>query len=266
MSAEPAAEDQRHLRASRPQQTPVERLPRAPAHALARGRLRARVQQVKIDMKTLEVPHVARTGHLSRLDHARSRPARHLRAERRALVAVQLDHARPELLAVAHDPLERRVHVHPAQLDAAAQRRDDLLRRCRRAPPRRALIEDHSERPCAELDRELRVGEVGDAADLDPDGCLIHPSTVARPRAGGPIRPVTAAAAPTPTPRARFGAGEFHCSTTRCTALEAESTALERINLRACWGWAPSSGAGRASPSPFSVRTCRRRWHATGRS
>ena len=50
------------------------------------------------------------------------------RAERRALIAVQLDDASARVLARTHDLLERGVDEHAAQLDPAAQRRDDALR------------------------------------------------------------------------------------------------------------------------------------------
>ena len=121
---EAAAEDQRDLRAARADQRPVERLPRAAPQPLLLRSLRARVEQVEVDVVALEVAHVAGARHLRGLDHARAGPARHLAAERRALVAVQLHERQPEILARPHD-------IAPA----GRSRTPRTARPCAAAPP-----------------------------------------------------------------------------------------------------------------------------------
>ena len=119
-------------------------------------------------MEALERAHVTGTGHLRRLDDAGTGPPGGLGAERRTLVAVQLQHRQPQLVAIALDLLERGVDEHPAQLGSPAQRSDDPPRLGERAASRARGREDHADRPRAELHRELGVVQVGDAADLHP--------------------------------------------------------------------------------------------------
>src|SRR5882724_4122676 len=125
---------------------------------------------MKVDVEALDVAHVARAGHLRGLYHARARAPAHLRTERWPLIAVELDHAQADLLAERDDLLQRGVDEHPAQLDAAAKRRGDALCFGGRAAPGAAVVEDHPERPRAEIACELRVCEVRDATDLHPRG------------------------------------------------------------------------------------------------
>src|SRR5208283_2714204 len=106
---------------------------------------------MEVDVKALEIAHVARAGDLSRLDHPRTIAARGLGAERWALVAVQLQHRQAEILTHLDHPLERRVDEHPAQLHLATHGRGDASRLGQRAAAWAALVEDHAERPCSEL-------------------------------------------------------------------------------------------------------------------
>ena len=102
-----------------------------------------------------------------RLDHLRARAPGGLGAERRALVAVQLQVREVQLLGGLRDLVERRVDEHADQLDAAAQRGRDARGDGRVGRARRVRPEDEAERPRTELDRELGVLGPGDAADLD---------------------------------------------------------------------------------------------------
>ena len=108
----------------------------------------------------------AGAGDARRLDDLAAGAARRLGAERRALVAVQLQVAVADLLGLARDLLERRVDEHPDARHAAAQLGDDRGRGGRVARARRAVPADQPDRPGAELDGELGVLEAGDAADL----------------------------------------------------------------------------------------------------
>ncbi len=79
---------------------------------------------------------------------------------RGALVAVQLQQRQPELVAeLRRDVLQGRVDEHPAQLDAAAQRGADHGGLLERAAAGTALVEDHADRPGAELGGQLGVGK-----------------------------------------------------------------------------------------------------------
>ena len=119
-----------------------------------------------------EVADVAGAGHLSGLDYARAGAPRSLGAERGTLLAVQLQHAQPELLAGLHQLLERRVHKHAAQLHLAAQSCPDPLSLLERGTTRTSVIEDHPHRPRPQRGRELGVLEIRDPADLHPRGRL----------------------------------------------------------------------------------------------
>jgi hypothetical protein len=118
-------------------------------------------------MEGLQRLQVGPRADLDRLDHPAPGPPGGLGAVRRALVAVQLQHGQPNLVGHPGDPVEGRVDEHPRQLHPAAQRRGDRHRVVQPAAARAAVVEDHPERPGAQLDRALGVGQVGGAADLD---------------------------------------------------------------------------------------------------
>ena len=161
------------------QERPVERLPGATAQRSPFGRPRARVEQVEVDVKALEVPDVTRSGDLSRLDHACACPARRLGAERGALIAVKLEHAQTKRLARGGDLIEWSVHEHATQLCVAAQRARDPLRLRQRAGARAVLEEDHPQRPRSELDRQFGVAQACEPAHLHAGWRRGHTPTVA---------------------------------------------------------------------------------------
>ena len=141
---------------------PVPGLPRPAALAAGGG-----VEQVEVGVEALEVLEVRRARDPDRLDHLGAGAARDLGAERRALVAVELDVGEVQRLRGLGDLVEARVDEHADELGAAPQRLRDAggVRRIRGA--RRGRPEDEAERPRAELDGELGVLGTGDAADLD---------------------------------------------------------------------------------------------------
>ena len=204
--------------------------------APARRRARAGIEQVEVDVEALELADVADRRHLHRLDHLRAAAARHLGAVRRPSSPCSCSSVSPSSLAVAHDPLQRRVDEHAAQLHPAAQRARDPQRLRLRAAAGAVLVEDHAHRPRPQLDRQLGVLEAGDAADL-------HARGVARscPHVGHARR------APMQTPRA----GACECARLKrlapcCYSGVSGRGAARRVAIRACSGWEPSSGAGRA--------------------
>ncbi len=158
LRAEAAAEDQRYLRApardQRPSRTspPCRRAsPGAPAHASARRAGGSRRGSARGPARRW-----SRSTCAALMMRA---PVRRRTSEQNAGPSSPCSCSRlsPSSSASADDLAERRVDEHAAQLDAAAQRRGDLRRLRRRAAARAALVEDHPERPSAELCRELGV-------------------------------------------------------------------------------------------------------------
>ena len=179
-------------------------------------------------MEALEVAQVSGTGDLRGLDHPGARPAPRLGAVGGPLVAVELEHAEAERLAQLDDVAQGRVDEDAAELDAAAQARDDPLRLGQRAAAGAAVVEDHAQRPRPELDRQLGVGEVGDAADLHSRGLRLHVLNRSESRVH--------ALAELPLPVLRAAA-----------ARRAPGRPVAAApSLQACSGWVPSSGAARA--------------------
>ena len=163
-------------------------------------------------MEALEVAHREGAPHRRRLDHARAGPPGDLGAERRPLVAVQLHErqadARSATRAISSSGALTNTPATSARRCSAAPIASASATVQRRA---RARVEDHADRPRAELGGEQRILEAGDAADLDVG--RVHadtlPLTAGRARARGappPGRPRASAArrrAPPSTPASR---------------------------------------------------------------
>src|SRR6185437_4656948 len=86
-----ATEDQRHLGTARLHELPVEGLSGAPAQGPLARILGARVEQVKVDVKALEVANVSGDRDLRRADHARAGAPCGLGAVGGALIATELE-------------------------------------------------------------------------------------------------------------------------------------------------------------------------------
>ena len=98
---------------------------------------------------------------------------------------------RRDALADARDLLERRVDEHAGELDAAAQRGADRSGLAERAAARERRVEDHPDRPGAELGGEHRVLEARDTADLHARRVIARQRSAraapAAPRAGSEL-------------------------------------------------------------------------------
>ena len=94
------------------------------------------------------------------LDHAAAGPARRLGAERRTLVAVELQHRQPDLIGGVDNLVKRRVDEYADQLDAPAVDRGDLGRIPIRHRRLRASPQDHPQGPGACLHRRVGIGEL----------------------------------------------------------------------------------------------------------
>ena len=125
----------------------------------------------------LDVGAVADAGGL---DHLGAGAACGLGAERRALVAVELDHREVERLGRLHDVLQRRVDEHADELRAAFADAGDLGGRGHLDPARGLRVEDQPDRPGARLERALGIGPTGEAAELDAGRGARHTHIVGR--------------------------------------------------------------------------------------
>ena len=150
LRGQPAAEDERDRRRARRREVPVERLARpAPLARLVR------VEQVEVGVEGRQRLEVGAGAHARRLDDLRAGAPRDLGAVRRALVAVELDHAEADAVGDGRDLVQRRVDEHPgdeglrrsraaiwprAARSGAASRARRSARAPRRRPRRRARV------------------------------------------------------------------------------------------------------------------------------
>ena len=103
---------------------PRERLARAAGHP---GDVA--VEEVEVGVEDGERLEVGTAAHADRLDHLAAGSPRGLGAERRALVAVELDHRQPDRVRGPGQLIERRVDEHADDLGPPLDRGGDLGRR-----------------------------------------------------------------------------------------------------------------------------------------
>ena len=157
-----AAEDDRRAELGSAHEVPVHRAAGAAGDALDVG-----VEQQEVGVECGR--RLQRRARLDAhgLDDLRAGAARDLAAEHGSLVAVQLDVRQARGLDRAVDLLQARVDEHADEVDRAPQRVTDHLRLVEVAAPRRAVPEDHPQRPGAGLGGAVGVFDGRDPAVLD---------------------------------------------------------------------------------------------------
>ncbi len=169
LGGQPAGQDRGDLRAPLGGEAPVPRLPGAAVHPGSGG-----VEQVVVDPEALQGLQVGAGGDARRLDDLGAGPPRDLGGEGRSLVAVQLHVGEADRVGRVGDLVQRRVHEHPDQLDAAPHGARDPGCHAGLDGALGPRPQDEADRPGAQRGRLLGVLEARDAADLDP-GHGSHP-------------------------------------------------------------------------------------------
>ncbi len=112
---------------------------------------------------------VGAAAHARGLDHLAAGAARRLGAERRPLVAVQLEHRQPDRVGGARDLVERRVDEHADDLDPALQRRRDLGAAATLAAPRASAARRSARSPT----RRRRAASWASSSGVMPQNLIL---------------------------------------------------------------------------------------------